>query len=113
MKSFLEQWQDIIKKIDEKPTTKPKARYEESQPEPPYIPFNVHKRSLPAGTDKIVLLNLSRKNAEWWVENRLKAKIIKGSGEEIDPIIYYDIVPADASPDEHSIYFNPGPTTKE
>lgn len=75
--------------------------------------YNVHKRSLPAGIDNIVVLNVTKLEAEWWIENKLKAKVYHNNAEDTKTIVYYDVVPVDASPKERSIYFNNHPVTTE
>lgn len=84
--------------------------------------FNIHKRSLPVGVDKIVVFNLPSKEAA----QRLIDKAVDSQGKplfatrsynddaaESKTLIYYDIVPEDATPKERSIYFNPRPTVLE
>lgn len=75
--------------------------------------YNVHKRSLPPGIDKIVVFNLTKEEAEWWVENKLKARCYENAPDDSKTVIYYDIVPVDATPRERSIYHNAGPLTTE
>lgn len=91
----------------------PTPRYDERKPEPPVKRFNIHKRSLPPGIDKIVVLNVTKEEAEWWVERRLKTKCYNNDADESKTLIYYDIIPVDATPRERSIYFNHHPVTTE
>ena len=75
--------------------------------------YNIHKRSLPVGLDKIVVINVTKQEAEWWVECRLKTKQYYLQDTEKYIYIYYDIVPVMASPKERSVYYNEGKITKE
>lgn len=81
--------------------------------EPPIKRFNVHKRSLPVGLDKIVLFAVTKDEAQWWVEWKLKTKVFNDEVNETKTIIYFDIIPVDATPKERSIYFNTKPVITE
>lgn len=86
----------------------PMPRYDKPIEEMPKVKlFNVHKRSLPVGIDKIVLFNAPRAEAEWWVEHKLKTKAYQDDIEESKTVIYYDIIPVDAKPKERSVFYNP------
>lgn len=91
---------------------KPPKR-EERKPEPPVKLFNVHKRSLPPGLDKIVVFAVTKQEAEWWVEHKLKTKCYEYGPDDSKTVIYYDILPVGATPRERSIYNNSGPVTTE
>lgn len=60
--------------------------------------YNVHKRSLPIGTDIPVLFGLSEDEAKWWTNARHTKIMANGT------IIYYDTVLADDK--YHSVYEN-------
>jgi len=75
--------------------------------------FNIHKRSLPVGIDKIVFVNLTRKDAEETVTRFLKTKIYFDNEKESKTLIYYDIVPQDATPKERSLFYNTVELLKE
>lgn len=75
--------------------------------EPPVKRFNVHRRSLPVGIDKKVVFNVTRAEGEWWIENKLKARIYEDDEAETKTVIYYDLVPVDATPRERNLYSNP------
>lgn len=89
---------------------------------PPLLPrFNIHKRSLPVGIDKIVVFNVTKPQAE-----RLLEKATDNAGtllfatrsyydavKESKTLIYFDIVPVGATPSERSIYYNPATFVKE
>jgi hypothetical protein len=75
--------------------------------------FNIHKRSLPVGIDKKIVFRVTKEDAEWWVEKRLKAHSYQDDSRDTKTLIYYDIIPIGATPREKSIYFNKGPITRE
>lgn len=65
--------------------------------------FNIHKRTLPVGTDKIVVYNVPFDEARWWIQNQLKTEQIK------DCVVYYDIIDANAGKTEKNVLYNTGP----
>lgn len=69
--------------------------------------FNIHKRSLPVNIDKVVMFNLEKEEAEKMLENRFKTKVIRQEDDDLKTVIYYDLVPAQASKVEKSIFYNP------
>ena len=75
--------------------------------------FNIHKRSLPPGIDKPVVLSITRAEADRWVGQRLKARSYTDDARDSKTLVYYDIVPEDAAPRERSIYHNPRPFVLE
>lgn len=96
--------------------TPPKPKYEEPKTEPPVKRYNIHKRSLPVGhppLDKIVVFSVTKSEAEWWINHRLKAKCFQDDDRDLKTLIYYDAVPIDAQPIERSIYYNPRPVISE
>lgn len=102
-----------IRKIDAPPRP---PQVEAQQPEPPVKRYNIHKRSLPVGNpplDKIVVFAVTKAEAEWWINHRLKAKSYQDDARDTKTLIYFDAVPVDAQPRERSIYFNPRPAISE
>lgn len=91
----------------------PRPRYEEPKAEPPVKRFNIHKRSLPPGIDKVVVLAVTKAEAAWWVEHVLKTKSYQDDTRDTKTLIYFDVVPVDATPRERSIYHNPRPFVAE
>lgn len=110
-RDFLKEFRNKIKQVDNPET--PKPRYEEPKAEPIVKRFNIHKRSLPPGIDIIVVFGVTKQEAEWWIEKRLKAKCYQDDARDTKTLVYYDVVPVNASPRERSIYFNPSPSTTE
>lgn len=114
--NFLEKFKNICRKIDE--PEPPRPRFDAPKTEPAARRFNIHKRSLPPGLDKIVIYNLpSRARAEKLIEtatdragNRLfAARLYNDDAKESKTYIFYEVVPADATPKERSLFFNPRP----
>ncbi len=66
--------------------------------------FNVHKRSLPVETDKVVLFNVPYTEAKEWLE-KLKSKTVGGYPK----VFYYDIVPVTPVDNQESVFYNPRP----
>ena len=91
----------------------PQVRYDEPPPEPEVPRFNIHKRSLPVGIDEIVVHNVTKEEAKWWVDRRLKTKCYEDGARQTKTLIYYDVIPVDAKPKERSIFFNPRPVVTE
>jgi len=95
---FLQKFKEVCLEIDE---VIPKhIRIEEKL-------FNIHKRSLPVGIDKIVLVGVTKEEGEKLIENSLKSRIFYDSDKDSKTIIYYDLLPQDASPKEKNVFFNP------
>lgn len=90
-----------IKRVEE--LEKPKEVKEIPLQEGPL--FNLYKRSLPPGIDKIVEMGLTRAEAIEALFGRHKTveKDIGGS----TMLIYYDIIAQNASDAEMNIYYNP------
>lgn len=74
--------------------------------------YNIHKRSLPIGIDDVVFYGVSKIEAEWLVTSFLKAKMYQDDARDSKTLMYYDILPVEATPKEHSIYFNEGSALK-
>lgn len=75
--------------------------------------YNIHKRSLPVGIDTIVVFGVTKEDAEWWVGTKLKTKCYENGADDSKTLIYYDIIPVDATPKEKNIYYNMLPVTTE
>lgn len=78
--------------------------------------YNIHKRSLPIGIDKVVMMGLTKQQAIQIIEQTLKAKAYHEQIEDKDgqlieskTLIYYDMIPEDAEPFERSIFYNTRP----
>lgn len=123
--SFAEKFRQRVKQIDEELIPKPEQTAVVEVPRP--LPkgfkrhFNIHKRSLPPGIDKIVVLNVELEaEAEWLIDHAVdsQGKRIFGMTLYVDDskqsktYTYYDVVPSDATPKERSIYYNKRELTK-
>ena len=95
------------------PPKPPTPRYDEPKPEPPVKRFNIHKRSLPVGIDKVVVIGVTKDEAAWWIETKLKTKCYENGPDDSKTLIYFDIIPVGATPKERSIYFNTRPVILE
>jgi hypothetical protein len=99
-RDFLKELKDKIKAIDERTKQKTVIKMQPKK-------YNVHKRSLPIGIDQIVVYSVTKDEANWWTEKLLKTRCYQQEPEESKTIIYYDIIPIDATPRERSIFNNP------
>lgn len=84
--------------------------------------FNIHRRSLPIGVDKIVLFSLpSKEVAEKVIEKTVNraghqvfnTKLYINEPDQTKTYIFYEAVPEDATPEERSVFHNPSQVTKE
>lgn len=73
--------------------------------------YNIHKRSLPVAIDRVVVIGVTKEEAIWWCEQRLKAEQYFNNDENTKTLTYYDIVPVDAKAHERSVYYNDKPVT--
>lgn len=73
--------------------------------------YNIHKRSLPVGTDKIVVHGATKEEAEDMMRTMFKAK--EKLQNEVTNVIYYDMVPIDATEEEKSVFYNARPVVVE
>lgn len=69
--------------------------------------YNIHKRSLPVGIDKIVYFNVPLKTANMLCDKFLVSKSYTDVTLNTKTLIYYDIIPVDAVPREKNVYYNP------
>ena len=106
---FAKEFRQRIKLVDEIIDNRPikLLKYSKKQR------FNIHKRSLPPGIDTIVVYNVSKENAEWLMEKKLKLKMFTDDSRETKTYIFYEAIPVDATPRERNIYFNPKPLVLE
>lgn len=95
------------------PPPTPPVEHNRRKDDRPVKLYNVHKRSLPPGIDKIVVFGVTKEEAEWWVEHKLKTRCYENGPDDSKTVIFYDVIPVDATPRERSIYYNAGPITME
>ncbi len=76
--------------------------------------YNIHKRSKPEGTDKIIIVGLLRDEADLEVMRLIKYEQRRRNEMVENNVFYYfDIVPMEATKEEKSIYYNEGPLLME
>lgn len=66
--------------------------------------YNLHKRSLPPGLDQIIAVDVTKEDIELLkkrAKNHFEAVVLPD-----DTVIYYDLIPIDATPEQKSIYYN-------
>lgn len=97
MRDFQKELRDRFRKVD-KPIVKVVTASSQL--------YNIHKRSLPPGIDKVLVIGVTKTEGEWWVNNVLKAKVYTDDSRNGKTLVYYDLIPQGASPRERSIYFN-------
>lgn len=112
MKSdFMKEWELAKKRAADIYAGVPETKEKPVQPvyKKVYIErmYNIHKRSLPVGIDKIVYFNVSLKIANMLCEKFLVSKSYTDVIRNTKTLIYYDIIPVDAVPREKNIYYNP------
>lgn len=116
MRDFSEEFKLRLRKINElnKPKTKPLDEKGEKL-------YNIHKRSLPVGIDDIVVMRVTKAEAEFLLNHRsecsqtplLTPQSYQHDDKDSKTIIYYDIIPVDATPRERNVYYNKRPFVKE
>ncbi len=101
------------------PKEKRKAKI---KPKPLERRFNIHRRSTAGTIDKIVMWGLpSRTIAEQVIKRTtneagrpiFQTRLYQDKQTERDALSFYEPIPADATPKERSIYFNPNKLTVE
>lgn len=105
-RDFVAELKSIIQKVD--------ATASVRVPELKVRRYNIHKRSLPAfpRLDKIVIFDVTKEEADWWLEHRLQPVVYLEEPTEAKRLIYYDIIPTDATEEERSIYYHDKKTTE-
>ena len=111
-------WDDYLKQKQEEfglvvitPPKAPSVRFAEPKTVVQVKLYNIHKRSLPPGIDRVVIFGVAKEEGEWWIERKLKAKCFQNDTDDTKTVIFYDLVPVDATPQERSIYYNAGLVT--
>lgn len=73
--------------------------------------YNIHKRSMPIGVDKIIVIGLTRTEADVELLRLIHREAKRRENEGLEIVYYFDLVPIDANKTEQSIYFNEGRIT--
>ncbi len=70
--------------------------------------YNIHKRSVPVGIDKSIVIGLTRYEADLEVIRLIRQEQIRRNGTNEEIFFYFDILPQDAKGFEKDIYYNEG-----
>lgn len=88
-----------------------KPRYDEAVPEVKVALYEVRKVLLPVDPNfpegKVVVSHVTKQEADWWIENKLKAKSYIDDVTDSKTLVFYEKFLIGASPKQRSIYFNP------
>lgn len=100
--------------IDLKPSETPeppKPRYDETQQEAPKPRYDLRRVVLPGGEAEYLILHAPSEDIQWWLDHkhRFKHKERESTIEGVEPIVFYEPVPSDASAVERSVYYNKRP----
>lgn len=87
-----------------------KAIEEALKPEPATVLYDIHKRSLPVGTDQVIAIGFTKAEAQWFIKGRLKTKTFQDQMGRTY-VIYYDAVRQDGG--KAGVFDNDCQTTKE
>lgn len=89
----------------------PKPRYDEAKPVKVEPMYEVRKITLPIDTDfpqgKVVLISVTKDEADWWLENKLKTKSYQDDTTDSKTLVFYEKFPLNGTPKERNIYSNP------
>lgn len=100
--------EDIV--IIERPKL-PTPRYEESKPDPLVPLYEIRKITLPPDKKhdhgKVVVYGVTLREANWWIEHKLKPKVYHDDNTESKTLVFYEKFLIDGTPKERSIYNNP------
>jgi hypothetical protein len=108
--NFSERFKEICDEIKKTLPDKKEIESLDHVPARPRIKYNIHKRSLPIGIDKVVMVGLTREEADWIINRKLKAKIVN-TEQGINQVIYYEAIQEDGT--LGGIFENPSQVIKE
>ncbi len=75
--------------------------------------YNIHKRSVPIGVDKIVVVGVTKQEAMEETNRLINREIVRRNNTN-EPLFYiFDTVPVNATDAEKSVYYNPEQLIKE
>lgn len=88
---------------------KPPIKCEETEPTQPL--YEIRKITLPPDKKhehgKIVVYGVTLREANWWIEHKLKPKVFEDDTTSSKTLIFYEKFLIDGTPKERSIYSNP------
>lgn len=114
-----ETWEETVNRIRKligkkpvEPATLPTPRYSEPIKEMPRRSlWEVRKITLPVDSEypqgQVILYGVTKAEAEWWLENKLKTKSYHDDTTDFKTIVTYEKFPIDGTPKERNIYSNP------
>ena len=108
--NFSEKFKEICDEIRSTLPVKVEIEPMEYTPDKPRVLYNIHKRSLPTGLDKVVMVGLTREDADWIISRKFKAKVIE-TEDGTNQIIYYDAISEDS--ELRGLFDNPKQVIKE
>lgn len=89
----------------------PKPRYDNKEKEILERLYEVRKVTLPPDRKlehgKVVLYGVTAKEADWWIENKLKTRVYENDDTNQKTLVFYEKFPIDGTPEERNIYSNP------
>lgn len=84
---------------------------QERKPEKPEPLYEIRKVTLPPSQihehGKVVVYGVTLKEANWWIEHKLKAKVFHDDDTESKTLVFYEKFLIGGTPKERSIYSNP------
>jgi hypothetical protein len=88
-----------------------KARYDESKPTEEIQLWEVRKITLPVDSEfpqgKVILNAVTKEEADWWLENKLKTKAYQDDTDDTKTLVFYEKFPLNGTPKERNMYSNP------
>ena len=89
----------------------PKTRFEEPEPVKIVPRYEIRKITLPIDPEfpqgKIVVVAVTKEEAEWWLEYRLKTKTYQDDSTDSKTMVFYEKFLIGGTPRERNIYSNP------
>jgi hypothetical protein len=93
------------------PPKPPTPKREETKAEKPEPLYEIRKVTLPPDKKrehgKVVVYGVTAKEANWWIEFRLKPKVYDDDNTESKTLVFYEKFLIDGTPRERNIYSNP------
>ena len=90
---------------------KPPTKREEPKPEPSVPLYEIRKVTLPPSKahehGKIVVYGVTSREADWWIEYKLKPKVYEDDNTNSKTLVFYEKFLIDGTPKERSVYSNP------
>ena len=68
--------------------------------------YNIHKRSIPIGLDKAVVIGLTEDESDLELIRLIKKEDTRRKNDSSGVFFYFDVLPVNPRPEEMSIYYN-------